>query len=182
MKILVTGGVRSGKSTHAEWLLRRRDDVTYIAPGPALATEDADWRARVTAHQQRRPATWATQETAELAAALTGPGAFLVDCLGTWVSAVAQQHELWEAPPAQVETVITAHLEALTAALATADPVVLVTNEVGLGVVPPYRSGRVFRDLLGRVNQEVAAACDQVHLVVAGRVLVLPASPPPLAL
>ena len=65
-------------------------------------------------------------------------------------------------------------MEAAVAALAAASgPVVLVTNEVGLGVVPEHRSGRLFRDLLGTVNQRLAAACDEVHLVVAGRVLVL---------
>jgi adenosylcobinamide kinase/adenosylcobinamide-phosphate guanylyltransferase len=75
---------------------------------------------------------------------------------------------------AEVHTLVVTRVEAAVAALAAAfGPVVLVSNEVGLGVVPERRSGRLFRDLLGTVNQRLAAACDEVHLVVAGRVLVL---------
>ena len=94
-----------------------------------------------------------------------------MDCLGTWLTAVVDEASLWDSPSDEV----TAHVERLvaevTAVLAGRDQCVLVTNEVGLGVVPAHRSGRLFRDLLGLVNQRVAAACDEVHLVVAGRVL-----------
>ncbi|GAA1935876.1 bifunctional adenosylcobinamide kinase/adenosylcobinamide-phosphate guanylyltransferase [Nocardioides marmoribigeumensis] len=165
----MTGGVRSGKSRHAESLL---DGVaaTYVAPGPLV--DDADWQARVAAHRARRPSSWTTLETHDLAAALATPGPVLVDCLGTWLTAVVDQHALWEAPSAEV-TALVEHLagEATAALAGRTDDVVLVTNEVGLGVVPEHRSGRLFRDLLGLVNQRLAAACDEVHLVVAGRVL-----------
>jgi adenosylcobinamide kinase/adenosylcobinamide-phosphate guanylyltransferase len=98
----------------------------------------------------------------------------LVDCLGTWLAAVLDEAEAWELPTAEVHAVVVTRVETAVAALAAASgPVVLVTNEVGLGVVPEHRSGRLFRDLLGTVNQRLAAACDEVHLVVAGRVLVL---------
>jgi adenosylcobinamide kinase / adenosylcobinamide-phosphate guanylyltransferase len=175
MKILVTGGVRSGKSTHAESLLADARTVTYVAPGPTAQEDpDPDWASRIAAHRARRPTGWRTVETRDLAAAVAGAGedAVLVDCLGTWLTAVIDEESAWELPSDQVHDLVGDSLDAVTAALAATDAtVVLVTNEVGLGVVPEHRSGRLFRDLLGVVNQRVAAACDEVHLVVAGRVL-----------
>lgn len=172
MKVLVTGGVRSGKSRHAEALLGD-GPATYVAPGPTTAEDpDPDWAERVAAHRARRPAGWTTLESRDLAAALATPGPVIVDCLGTWLSAVVDAAALWEAPGAQVHAHVDALLvDAVAALTAAAGPVVLVTNEVGLGVVPSHPSGRLFRDLLGTVNQRLAAACDEVHLVVAGRVL-----------
>ncbi|MEV5001684.1 bifunctional adenosylcobinamide kinase/adenosylcobinamide-phosphate guanylyltransferase [Nocardioides sp. LML1-1-1.1] len=171
MKVLVTGGVRSGKSRHAESLLADSPDVTYVAAGPRY--DDADWAARIAAHQARRPTTWRTAETQDVAGVLAAAnGPVLVDCLGTWLTAVVDAAGMWEAPVGEVEGHVLAQVDAIAAALAGATvPVVLVTNEVGLGVVPVERSGRLFRDLLGTVNQRVAEACDEVHLVVAGRVL-----------
>lgn len=176
MRVLVTGGVRSGKSRHAESLLASAASVTYVAPGPlGLADDDPEWAERIATHRARRPPTWTTLETPDLRAALATPGPVLVDCLGTWLTAVLDEHRLWESPAAQATTTVTALVEEATTALATRDQdeVVIVTNEVGLGVVPAHHSGRLFRDLLGLVNQRVGAECDQVHLVVAGRVLVL---------
>ncbi|WP_224769161.1 bifunctional adenosylcobinamide kinase/adenosylcobinamide-phosphate guanylyltransferase [Nocardioides ochotonae] len=175
-RILVTGGVRSGKSTHAERLLEAHPAVTYVAPGQVPdPVADPDWAARVAAHRARRPAGWHTLETADLAEAIAGTsGPLLIDCLGTWLTARIDAAGLWEAPVEEVhEHVLAALAPAVDALRAARGPVVLVTNEVGLGVVPAHRSGRVFRDLLGTVNQRVAAACDEVHLVIAGRVLVL---------
>jgi adenosylcobinamide kinase/adenosylcobinamide-phosphate guanylyltransferase len=169
MKVLVTGGVRSGKSTHAEALCADWPTVRYVAPGPAR--DDADWAARLAAHRARRPASWTTVETHDLAAALATDGPVLVDCLGTWLTAVVDEAGLWDAPTATVLELVDDRVSAALDALG--DDVVLVTNEVGLGVVPEHRSGRLFRDLLGSVNQRFAAVCDEVHLVVAGRVLVL---------
>lgn len=174
-RVLVTGGVRSGKSTHAESLLAAEPGVTYVAPGPSW--DDADWQVRIAAHRARRPATWSTVETAEVAAAVAAaPGAVIVDCLGTWLTRVlddaGSEGSGWELPAAALTGLVRPRVQALAAAVAAAvGPVVLVTNEVGLGVVPAHRSGRVFRDLLGEVNQTAARACDEVHLVVAGRVL-----------
>jgi adenosylcobinamide kinase/adenosylcobinamide-phosphate guanylyltransferase len=103
-------------------------------------------------------------------AGATGP--VLVDCLGTWLTGVIDERGLWEAPSEEAAGAVDGLLDRLVDALAAAAvDVVLVTNEVGLGVVPAHRSGRLFRDLLGTVNQRVAAVCDEVHLVVAGRVL-----------
>ena len=175
MKVLVTGGVRSGKSRHAESLLAGHPGVTYVAPGPTAAEDpDPDWVARISAHQLRRPAGWTTLETHDLAAGLAAAGPVLVDCLGTWLTATLDEAAAWELPSDRVHAVIESRVDEAAAALAAAPgPVVLVTNEVGLGVVPEHRSGRLFRDLLGLVNQRLAAECDEVHLVVAGRVLVL---------
>jgi adenosylcobinamide kinase/adenosylcobinamide-phosphate guanylyltransferase len=170
MRTLVTGGVRSGKSRHAETLLTGA--VTYVAPGPVL--DDADWAERIAAHRATRPAAWTTVETHDLAAGLAVDGPVIVDCLGTWLTAVLDERSLWDASSAEATATVRQLVAEASAALArrTADTV-LVTNEVGLGVVPSHRSGRLFRDLLGLVNQEVAAVCDEVHLVIAGRVLVL---------
>jgi len=177
MKALVTGGVRSGKSRHAEELLAERPGVTYVAAGPVPDEEDAEWAARVAAHQRRRPASWATRETLDLAGEIaSAQGPVLVDCLGTWLTGTIDRHRLWDAAEADVTASIGAELDVLVGAVGAAgaaNDLVIVTNEVGLGIVPAHRSGRLFRDLLGTVNQRVAAACDEVHLVVAGRVLVL---------
>jgi adenosylcobinamide kinase/adenosylcobinamide-phosphate guanylyltransferase len=170
MKVLVTGGVRSGKSAHAESLLAGRT-ATYVAPGPVH--DDADWAARVAAHRARRPADWTTIETADLVAALASDGPVLIDCLGTWLTRFLDDRNLWEATSATGVAAVTDELDRIVTAI-RCDPtraVVIVTNEVGLGVVPEHRSGRLFRDLLGLTNQRVAAACDEVHLVVAGRIL-----------
>jgi adenosylcobinamide kinase / adenosylcobinamide-phosphate guanylyltransferase len=172
MKILVTGGARSGKSRHAEQLLADAPVVTYLAPGRPADGTDADWDARVAAHRARRPAHWQTVETAELPAAIAhARGAVLADCLSTWLVALLDGAALWDAPTAQAGEAVAPHLESLCRAVQTTERIVLVTNEVGLGVVPSHRSGVMFRDLLGTVNQRVAEQCDEVHLVIAGRVL-----------
>lgn len=175
MKVLVTGGVRSGKSQHAERLLASCEAVTYVAPGPSVEEDsDPDWALRITAHQERRPAHWTTLETRDLPAALAVPGPVLIDCLGTWLTALLDSAGAWDHTADRVHALVEARLEsALEALRAATGPVVLVTNEVGLGVVPEHRSGRLFRDLLGTVNQRLAQGCDEVHLVVAGRVLKL---------
>lgn len=175
MKILVTGGVRSGKSHHAESLLEGRSGVTYVAPGPTAEDDpDPDWAARLEAHRTRRNPTWTTLESADVASAIAqADGPVLVDCLGTWVTRLIDDAHLWEASYDDVLTHVATHLDALSLALASATEVVFVTNEVGLGVIPSHRSGRLFRDVLGTVNRVVAAGCEDVHLVVAGRVLVL---------
>jgi adenosylcobinamide kinase/adenosylcobinamide-phosphate guanylyltransferase len=167
MRVLVTGGVRSGKSTHAETLLAGEPAVTYVAPGPVV--DDADWRARVATHQARRPVTWTTLETGDLPTALGVGGPVLVDCLGTWLTRLMDDAGLWDASADDVAAYVEQRTAEAVAALG--ETVVLVTNEVGMGVVPEHRSGRLFRDLLGTVNQRFGAVCDEVHLVVAGRML-----------
>ncbi len=173
MRILVTGGVRSGKSSHAESLIGDRP-ACYVAPGPMPEIEsDPDWVARVDAHRERRPTAWTTAETQELAEVLeTADRPLLIDCLGTWLTALIDSEHAWDWASQEALNLVVARTQDIAAALvACPHDVVVVTNEVGLGVVPAHRSGRLFRDLLGTVNQQVAAACDEVHLVIAGRVL-----------
>jgi adenosylcobinamide kinase/adenosylcobinamide-phosphate guanylyltransferase len=172
MRILVTGGVRSGKSRHAEGLLADAGRVTYVAPGRAADGSDPDWDARVAEHRSRRAPDWQTVETTDLVTAIAdADGPVLVDCLGTWVVGILDEAGLWEADSARVQEFVGARADALCDVLTEVPQAVLVTNEVGLGVVPAHRSGVLFRDLLGMVNQRVADVCDEVHLVVAGRVL-----------
>ncbi|PKQ23479.1 MAG: bifunctional adenosylcobinamide kinase/adenosylcobinamide-phosphate guanylyltransferase [Actinobacteria bacterium HGW-Actinobacteria-5] len=174
--VLVTGGVRSGKSRHAESLLATSAPVSYLTPGyPADPAHDAEWAARVAAHRLRRPPAWRTVETLDLATAVAGAdGPVLIDCLGTWLTRLLDAWQGWD----DEEIAWAPRLAGETAALADAvrshpADVVVVTNEVGWGLVSEYRAGRLFADHLGRVNQAVAAACDQVVLMVAGRPVVL---------
>ena len=176
-RTLVTGGIRSGKSRYAEALLVDQPRVTYLAPGPVPdPVADLEWAARIAGHRARRPAHWTTVETDDVAAALgTGAGAYLVDCLGTWVSAVVDGLGTWDVPLADWQTAFDARLDVLVEAWRSVPgPAVAVTNEVGWGLVSEHRSGRVFTDLLGRTNAAMAAASDEVVLMVAGRALVLP--------
>ncbi len=134
------------------------------APVTVLATAvvaDDDMAARVAVHQARRPPAWLTVETGPDLVGAVGAcdGVALLDALGTWVAA---------APDLSVDT------DGLCAALAGRDgDTVIVSEEVGLGVHPSSEAGRRFRDVLGLVNQAVAAAADEVLLVVAGRTLAL---------
>jgi adenosylcobinamide kinase/adenosylcobinamide-phosphate guanylyltransferase len=172
--VLVTGGVRSGKSRYAESLLSVEDPVSYLTPGyPADPATDAEWAARVAAHQLRRPASWRTVETMALAdavAAASGP--VLIDCLGTWLTRLFDSWRAWELEEPEWSQRLAGEASFLVNAIREQScDVVIVTNEVGWGVVSEYRSGRMFADNLGRINQQVAAACDQVVLMVAGRPL-----------
>ncbi|HEY3546633.1 MAG TPA: bifunctional adenosylcobinamide kinase/adenosylcobinamide-phosphate guanylyltransferase [Propionicimonas sp.] len=174
--VLVTGGVRSGKSRYAESLLSVDDPVSYLTPGyPADPAADAEWAARVAAHQLRRPASWLTVETLALAEAVGGaPGPVLIDCLGTWLTRLFDTWHAWDAEDAEWSQLLESEVSSLVSAIkGHSGDVVVVTNEVGWGVVSEYRSGRLFADNLGRLNQQVAAACDQVFLMVAGRPLSL---------
>ena len=174
MRILVTGGARSGKSRHAEALLSGAESVTYVAPGRRADGTDPDWDARVAEHRARRPSHWRTVETSDVVAAIAASNApVLVDCLSTWLVAILDEAGLWDAATMSVHAEVEARLDVLCRTLDAAADVVVVTNEVGLGVVPAHRSGVLFRDLLGSANQRVAEQCDEVHLVIAGRVLTL---------
>ncbi|GAA5159408.1 MULTISPECIES: bifunctional adenosylcobinamide kinase/adenosylcobinamide-phosphate guanylyltransferase [Amycolatopsis] len=171
-KVLVLGGVRSGKSRHAERLMNRHPEVVYVAPGYPASDDDPEWAARIALHQARRPANWRTVETSDLAATVRRASRpLLIDCLGTWVSRVLGEVGAWEQAKGW-ELRLDDRLEEFLAAWVNAHvPIVAVSNEVGMGVVPATVSGRVFRDVLGALNNRVAAESDSVQLVVAGRVL-----------
>jgi adenosylcobinamide kinase/adenosylcobinamide-phosphate guanylyltransferase len=166
-RILVLGGSRSGKSAHAESLLADRPEVTYLATSPPPAEDDAEWAARLAAHRARRPAGWTTVETTAPSELLRG-GAILVDSVTTWVAALMEETGVWADEPGAAER-LAARCDALVNAWAmTPAHVVAVSDEVGLGVVPETRSGRLFRDTLGEVNQRLAGTADEVWFVVAG--------------
>jgi adenosylcobinamide kinase/adenosylcobinamide-phosphate guanylyltransferase len=173
-RILITGGVRSGKSRYAETLLAETSAVSYIAAGPTPEpAADVEWAARIADHRARRPAHWNTIETSDIAGALrNASGAILIDCLGTWLTAVIDQLGTWEQPLPSWQSAFHDQLQELIVAWQARSGLALaVTNEVGWGLVSPYRSGRVFTELLGLVNQEMAAASDEVIMIVSGRAL-----------
>lgn len=175
-RTLITGGVRSGKSRYAESLLSAASSVTYVAPGPMPdPVGDPEWAARVAAHQEARPAAWTTLETGDLVDALDdASGPVLIDCLGTWVTRWLDDHSAWDRPPSAWMPDFDDELERLAQAWQrSTTAVVAVTNEVGWGVVPAYPSGRLFADLLGRVNQRLAGVSDRVVLMIMGRVVEL---------
>jgi adenosylcobinamide kinase / adenosylcobinamide-phosphate guanylyltransferase len=165
-RVLVLGGSRSGKSGFAESLLEGREDVTYLATSTG-SEDDAEWAARVAAHQARRPRSWFTLGTTAPSDLLRG-GAVLVDSVTTWVAALMDETGVWDGDP-QAQERFAGRIDALVNAWAmTPAHVVAVSDEVGLGVVPETRSGRLFRDALGEVNQRLAGTADEVWFVVAG--------------
>lgn len=170
-RTLVLGGVRSGKSRYAEELLGTYGKVTYVATG-GTRDGDEEWAERVALHRDRRPSTWSTIETSDVAEVLrTASEPLLVDCLGTWLTARLDLHGVWEGGDlAAVERDIG---DLLVAWRECRVPVIAVSNEVGSGVVPASASGRLFRDLLGRLNARVAEVSESVTLVVAGIALPL---------
>lgn len=160
--VLILGGARSGKTGFAERLaMRAGDRPLYLATALAL---DAEMRERVKLHQEQRHNSFATiEEPLELARTLK-QGAethdvILVDCLTLWITnLLGAERNVADA----VEGLITA-LRATTGCR-----VILVSNEVGLGIVPDNPLARMFRDLSGAAHQRLAEICDEVHFVVAG--------------
>ncbi|MGE3284847.1 MAG: bifunctional adenosylcobinamide kinase/adenosylcobinamide-phosphate guanylyltransferase [Pseudonocardia sp.] len=163
-RTLVLGGARSGKSAHAEDLFGA-GAVRYVATARRLPGDD-EWDARIAAHRARRPPSWLTIEDADPVAVLREPGPpLLVDDVGTWLTAVLDDTGAWAAPSPLVGE-RTAGLVAAVAACPS--QLVLVSSEVGMGVVPATRAGRLFRDELGALNAALAEVCDEVLLLVAG--------------
>ncbi|GEE03390.1 hypothetical protein nbrc107696_38360 [Gordonia spumicola] len=172
MRFLVLGGTRSGKSAHAEALLDSADRPRYLATG--RLTDDAAWRARVDAHQARRGDRYLTVETRDPAAEmrLDPESPVLIDDLGAWVTGLLDDADAWDDPTATIDEAVDDLCSAIAEHVAD---VVVVSPEVGMSVVAPTPVGRRFADEIGSVNARVAQACENVHLVVAGRVLELPA-------
>ena len=165
--ILVLGGARSGKSTVAERMARGGGEVLFIATAEAL---DEAMRRRIAAHRRYRPEHWATlEEPLHLAGALRPLvdryDIFVLDCLTLWVSNLLLEDD--EVPDAEVVV-----LETVGRLLDLIDAVggtwILVSNEVGQGIVPASPLGREYRDILGRANQLVTSRADKVYLMVAG--------------
>ncbi|WP_179797611.1 bifunctional adenosylcobinamide kinase/adenosylcobinamide-phosphate guanylyltransferase [Actinomycetospora corticicola] len=165
---LVLGGTRSGKSAHAEGLLPA-DHAVYVATArPVDPDADPEWADRIDVHRRRRPVGWETVEdvdgrgTAETVRSRPEP--VIVDDLATWVTGLLDDAG-WVRDAASVAD---ARTDLVTAVRARTGPLVLVSAEVGLGVVPSTSAGRRFRDELGLLNADLAAVCDEVVLLVAG--------------
>ena len=169
-RALVLGGSRSGKSRYAERLAASAASVTYVATATG-DPGDHEWVARIEGHCRRRPAAWETVETRDLAKLFArDDGVLLVDSITTWLAGVMDEYGCWAEPPEpDSDRRLTEALDSLVRAwTATRSSIIAVSDEVGGGVVPPTRAGRRFRDLLGELNQRLAAAADEVWLVTAG--------------
>lgn len=180
-RVLVLGGIRSGKSEFAEALLTDADPVTYLATA-APGDDDPEWVARIAAHRTRRPGSWVTEEFGTdpygLGLRLSGAGpaeSLLLDDLGGWLTSAINLVDGWESPRAADDAIdaLVSGVEACPAAR-----LVVVTPEVGLSVVPATEAGRTFADALGRLNRLVAAHADRVALIVAGHATWLKGAPP----
>jgi adenosylcobinamide kinase / adenosylcobinamide-phosphate guanylyltransferase len=163
VRTLVLGGIRSGKSRWAETAIAGDAAVRYVATGPA-ADADPAWGQRVATHRDRRPDSWRTIETTDVATLLRDDDATatLVDDLGGWLTAALDRRG-WDGG-----SVVADVDDLVTAVDGFAAPLALVSPEVGLTVVAPTASGRRFADELGTLNQRLAQCCEQVVLVVAG--------------
>jgi adenosylcobinamide kinase/adenosylcobinamide-phosphate guanylyltransferase len=165
----VLGGARSGKSSYAEQLFAGEKVVDYVACGPVPDGSDPEWTDRVALHRVRRPASWRTVETLDLAGVLDRSGSpVLIDCLTTWLAGVMENCGVWSEAPGADDRLAAAVDGLVGAWSATRRRAVAVSNEVGSGIVPATPSGRRFRDELGALNARVAAASPRVWLLTAG--------------
>lgn len=158
--VLITGGARSGKSRHAEARVRAfPGQPVYIATAEALDEEMAD---RIAAHRARRGKEWIEREVPlELLQALIetdGGGARLVDCLTLWLSNLLHSKPDWSQAVSELADGLSRQRS----------PIIMVTNEVGLGIVPDNALARAYRDAAGIMNQTMAEVADEVEFVVAG--------------
>jgi adenosylcobinamide kinase/adenosylcobinamide-phosphate guanylyltransferase len=168
---LILGGARSGKSTYAEKLAREcTTAVLYVATAEA---RDDEMAARIAQHRAQRPAHWITLEAPRaIGAAIRSSGVkapvVLIDCLTLLANnIIVPLPEPIE--DAEAEEVLNAEIDDLLAVYTASDAAwIIVSNEVGLGLVPPYPLGRVYRDALGKANQRLAAVADDVLFMVAG--------------
>jgi adenosylcobinamide kinase / adenosylcobinamide-phosphate guanylyltransferase len=171
--ILILGGVRSGKSRYAQQLAAAGERVAFVATAEG---RDEEMAQRIARHREDRPSTWTTIEAPiEISDALLScDGKFdtiLVDCLTLWASNLMEREQQDSARIAQ-------HIDRLASTLPQiASAVILVSNEVGSGIVPDNEMGRAYRDVLGSINQQVAAVADEVLLLVAGCPLVVKQHP-----
>ncbi|MHB8172688.1 MAG: bifunctional adenosylcobinamide kinase/adenosylcobinamide-phosphate guanylyltransferase [Thermincolia bacterium] len=173
--VLVLGGARSGKSRFAEELATSigKNDVVYLATAEA---GDGEMKERIRLHQEMRSPYWQTvEEPVEVAMAIKDYGCarvILVDCLTLLVSNLLLQgdefNEDAEVMAAKEKKVLAIIEDAVQVAKEVEATVIMVSNEVGLGLVPPYPVGRVYRDVAGRANQLVARFAEEVYFTIAG--------------
>ena len=164
---LVLGGVKSGKSAFAEGLAGQDNrPVTYLATGLAV---DEEMEERINRHRESRPSHWTTiEEPMDLAGSLTEvTGSVLIDSLDAWLANMMMEHKYSDTE--ELENFVLRHLDGLLKVIDKAPGAfTLVSSEVGPSMVPMELIGRRFQDLLGTINQRVAAQADRVFMVVAG--------------
>ncbi|MGL4736768.1 MAG: bifunctional adenosylcobinamide kinase/adenosylcobinamide-phosphate guanylyltransferase [Cellulosilyticaceae bacterium] len=180
--LLVIGGARSGKSTFAEekaksYQAEKGGNVLYIATSIAF---DDDMKFRVAKHREARPSTWLTLEQYKGFETLADHPDFqacetvMIDCMTLMVSNLLLEQEvdfdhIKYDQISEIEQMIVQEVEELIAVCeAHNKQFIVVSNEVGLGVVPPYRLGNIFRDIAGRINQKIARQSEEVYLLTAG--------------
>ncbi len=159
--ILILGGVRSGKSKFAEKLASSGKKVAYIATAQVL---DEEMRIKIENHKNNRPKEWLTLEAPHnlkdvLSKLDKSVDMVVIDCLTVYVANLMGLEE---------DKVFSEIKDMLKIIKDLNSKIIMVSNEVGMGVVPPYESGRKYRDMLGQANQIVAEAADEVYLMVAG--------------
>jgi adenosylcobinamide kinase/adenosylcobinamide-phosphate guanylyltransferase len=171
---LVLGGVRSGKSRYAQQLAQRSSRVTFVAT--AECRDDDEMRVKIERHRADRPSNWVTVEeplalSIAIQAASTDCDTVLVDCLTFYAANLLEAY-------GEDEEKLRSEVDRLCEVLRSVScSVILVSNEVGSGVVPAYALGRRFRDFVGEINQRIAEVADTVLLMVAGLSLELKAAP-----
>jgi adenosylcobinamide kinase/adenosylcobinamide-phosphate guanylyltransferase len=169
--ILILGGARSGKSRLAVELARKRGgDVLFIATAEA---RDGEMRQRIAAHRRNRPTGWKTLEaTTHIGVQVTHhigkAQAVIIDCITLLVNNVFELYDK-KANPSRLEKAVEAEIQELLDCITRSEALfIIVSNEVGLGIIPADSASRLYRDLLGRANQALAARADEVCLLVAG--------------
>ncbi len=170
-RVLVLGGARSGKSAQAEALLNDEEAVDYLAT-VVSDPEDAEWAERIARHREHRPEHWRTvhvDDPAQVADVISAEGgAVLLDSVTSWLDTLMRSVRLWE-DTAESKDRLASEIDRFVGAWAsTTRRVVAVSDEVGSGLAPEAGERRVFRDVLGLLNQRLAASADEVWLVTVG--------------
>lgn len=176
--ILVTGGARSGKSSYGEKLAAEYSSSSVLYIATAVPFDD-EMKERVRRHQQSRPKHWTTYEAyknlAEVYKLSADFDVILLDCVTVMITNLLFEEVncdfdlLQESEASALERLVQTELEQfLEAAAHHAQTVIMITNELGSGLIPEYKAGRVFRDIAGRMNQLLARAADEVYFTVCG--------------
>jgi len=170
----ITGGARSGKSSFAEKIAAAYPDVAYIAT--SIAT-DSEMEERIRLHRQRRPYNWRTYEAYKGIRKIIkdiDKGAILLDCVTVMVTNIMMECDIdWDHCTTEqsgyVEALVKDEIvDMLDAARGSSADFIIVSNEVGMGLVPAYPLGRIFRDIAGRINQFIASYADEAYFMVSG--------------
>jgi len=162
--ILITGGASSGKSSFATDYFKNREDIVFIA---TATTTDAEMEERIREHRIKRPRDWITlEEPFDLEKTLRSPQiqkrGIIIDCLTLWVSNLIYQKKLTRTEILQIAENTASYAKTLS------NTILAVTNELGMGLIPPTPEARLFRRLAGEVNQVFSSKCEKVFLVVSG--------------